>query len=79
MGRFGQVTSGDVSCDSYTKVVWDEWGTQLYGFSGSVSIKKLDWHLPFFLSPSNRNRGKAFAVLSKKKKITANFGSINQR
>jgi hypothetical protein len=40
---------------------------QLYGFSGSVSIQKTGLALAFFLSSSNRNRGKAFAVLSKKK------------
>jgi hypothetical protein len=38
----------------------------LYGFSGSVSIQKTGLALVFFLSSSNRNRGKAFAVLSKK-------------
>jgi hypothetical protein len=40
---------------------------QLYGFSGLVSIQKTGLALAFFLSSSNRNRGKAFAVLSKKK------------
>jgi len=38
----------------------------LYGFSGPVSIQKTGLALAFFLSSSNRNRGKAFAVLSKK-------------
>jgi hypothetical protein len=35
-------------------------------FFGSVSIKKTGRALAFFLSSSNINRGKAFAVLSKK-------------
>ena len=44
-----------------------EHSPQLYGFWAQFLFKKLDGHLPFFfLSWSNRNRGKAFAVLSKK-------------
>jgi hypothetical protein len=35
-------------------------------FFGLVSIKKTGLTLAFFLSSSNRNHGKAFAVLSKK-------------
>jgi hypothetical protein len=39
-------------------------------FLAQFSFKKLGWHLPFFffLSSSNKNRGKAFVVLSEKKK-----------
>jgi hypothetical protein len=40
---------------------------QLCGFLGPVSIQKTGRvFIFFFLSSSNRNRGKAFAVLSKK-------------
>jgi hypothetical protein len=39
----------------------------LYGFCGSVSIQKTGLALAFFLSSSNKNRGKAFAVPSEKK------------
>jgi hypothetical protein len=39
---------------------------QLYGFSSLVSIKKTRLTLVFFLSSSNRNRGKVFVVFSKK-------------
>jgi len=40
-----------------------------YGFSGSVSIQKTGLAFVFFLSSSNRNHGKTFAVLSKKRHV----------
>jgi hypothetical protein len=49
-------------------VFWVEFGTPLsyMVFLAQFPFKKLGWRLPFFLSSSNRNRGKAFAVLFKK-------------
>jgi hypothetical protein len=44
----------------------------LYGFSGPFPFKKTGLTLAFFLSSSNRNRSKAFAVLSK------NYSSVEQ-
>jgi len=46
-----------------------EHSPELYGFWTQFSLKKLDGHLPFFLSSFNRNRGRAFAVLSNKTSI----------
>jgi hypothetical protein len=40
----------------------------LYGFSGPVSTQKTGLALAFSFYSSNRNSGKAFAGLSKKKK-----------
>jgi hypothetical protein len=44
-------------CGRLSLVVW---------FLGPVPFKKLSGYLPFFISSSNRNGGKVFAVLSKK-------------
>jgi hypothetical protein len=43
-------------------------------FLGPVSTQKTGRALAFFLSSSNRNRDKAFVVLSKKKKATMKLG-----
>jgi hypothetical protein len=48
---------------------------QLYGFFGLVFIQKTGLTLAFFLSSSNRNRGKSFAVLSKKKSLVVSLFS----
>jgi hypothetical protein len=66
LGRFDQVASSGVSCGSCAKVVQGEGAPQLYDFSSPVFIQKTRLTLAFFLSSSNRNRGKAFAVLLKK-------------
>jgi hypothetical protein len=46
-------------------------------FLAQFSFKKLGWHLPFFLSSSNRNCGKAFAVLSFF--YTSKYAHVSQR
>jgi hypothetical protein len=58
--------SGGVSWVSGSIVFWVEFGTPLscIVFLAQFPFKKLG---AFFLSSSNRNRGKTFAVLSKKR------------
>jgi hypothetical protein len=74
LGRFDQVgASHGVSFDSCSVVV-----PKLYRMSGSLSLvvwflgliftQKTGRALAFFLSSSNRNHGKAFVVLSKKRR-----------
>ena len=60
-----------MSCDSCPVIIPKllgrvEHSPELYGFSTQFPLKKLGGHLLFFLSSSNRNRGKGFAALSKK-------------
>jgi hypothetical protein len=72
LGRFNQVgVSSGVSLDSGSVVVpklsWMSGAlSSVVWFLGSVSIQKTRRALGFFLSSSNRNRGKTFAILSKK-------------
>jgi hypothetical protein len=46
-----------------------EYFSQLYVVLAQFSFKKLDGHLPFFLSSCNKNRDKAFAILSKENDV----------